>query len=98
VWEATANGYGPRAAIAAGIAALSAGGAALAAVLASGSIGPGRLAEAGPDAGAFALAIGIEVLIGAGILLLAPRHRDELAEERTDRWNEEMAGFAARID
>ncbi|MEV7631541.1 DUF6350 family protein [Microbacterium sp. NPDC089318] len=98
VWEATANGYGPRAAIAAGIAALSAGGAALAAVLASGSIGPGRLAEAGPAAGTFALAIGIEVLLGAGILLLAPRHRDELAEERTDRWNEEMAGFTAPID
>jgi hypothetical protein len=65
---------------------------ALAAVLASGSIGPGRLAEVGPAVGPFALAIGIEVLVGAGILLLAPRHRDELAEERTDRWREEMAG------
>lgn len=91
VWERTANGYAPRAAIALGIAALSAGAAALAATLAAGSIGPGRLAEVGPAAGPFALAIGIEVLIGSAILLLAPRHRDELAEERTDRWNEEMA-------
>lgn len=98
VWEDTARGYGPRAAIAAGIAASSSGIAALAALLASGSIGPGRLAEAGPAVGPFALAIGVEVLIGAGILLLAPRHRDELAEERTDRWNEEMAGLTAPID
>lgn len=97
-WENTATGYGPRAAIAAGIAVVSAGIAALAALLASGSIGPGRLAEAGPAIGPFALAIGIEVLIGAGILLLAPRHRDELAEERIDRWNEEMAGLTAPID
>lgn len=98
VWENTADGYGPRAAIAVAIAALTAGTAALAAALASGSIGPGRLAQAGPAPGAFAFAIGIEVLIGAGILLLAPRHRDELAEERIDRWNEEMAGLTAPVD
>lgn len=95
VWEGSAVGYGPRAVIAAGIALLSAGVAALAAVLASGSIGPGRLAESGPQPGALALAIGLEVLVGAAILLLAPRHRDELAEERTDRWHAEMAGFEA---
>ncbi|WP_309064658.1 cell division protein PerM [Microbacterium sp.] len=98
VWEGLGTGLAPRAAIAAGIAALSAGAAALAAVLASGSIGPGRLAEAGPAPGALALAIGVEVLLGAGILLLTPRHRDELAEERTDRWNAEMAGLTAPID
>lgn len=91
VWERTANGYAPRAAIAVGIAALSAGAAAIAATLAAGSIGPGRLSEVGPAAGPLALAVGIEVLIGSAILLLAPRHRDELAEERTDRWREEMA-------
>jgi hypothetical protein len=90
VWEGTAVGVGPRAGIAAGIAVLSAAVAALAAVLASGSIGPGRLAETGPSAGPLALAVGIEVLLGAAILLLAPRHRDELAEERTDRWIAEM--------
>ncbi|MDT0156476.1 DUF6350 family protein [Microbacterium sp. ARD32] len=105
VWERTATGLWPRAAIAAGIAALSAGAAALAAVLASGSIGPGRMADAGPAVGPFALAIGIEVLIGCGILLLAPRHRDELAEERTDRWRawqadetSDRAGLTAPVD
>lgn len=98
VWERTGSGIGPRAAIAAGIAAVSAGVAALAALLASGSIGPGRLAETGPSVGAFALAVGVEVLIGCGILMLAPRHHDELAEERTDRWNEEMAALSTPVD
>ncbi|UWF77952.1 MULTISPECIES: cell division protein PerM [Microbacterium] len=98
VWEGAAAGLGPRAAIAVGIAGLTAGVAALAAALASGSIGPGRLAEAGPAAGPVALAVGIEVLIGAAILLLSPRHRDELAEERTDRWNAEMSGLTTPVD
>lgn len=91
VWEGTPLGVGPRAAIAAGIGVLTAGVAAVAAALASGSIGPGRLADAGPDALPFALSLGGEVLLGAAILLLSPRHRDELAEERTDRWIAEMA-------
>lgn len=90
VWEDVARPFAPRLAIAVGIALGSAGVAAVAAVLASGSIGPGRLAETGPHAGWMSLAIGIEVLVGASILLLAPRHRDELAEERTDRWVAEM--------
>lgn len=98
VWERTGTGLGPRAAIAGGIAAISAGVAALAAVLASGSIGPGRLADAGPSVGWLALAVGVEVLIGCGILLLTPRHHDELAEERTDRWNEEMAALSTPVD
>ena len=93
VWEGSGDRYLPRVAIAAGIAALSAGAAALAAVLAAGSIGPGRMSEVGPPVGGFALAIGIEVLIGCAILLLTPRHPDELAEERTDRWNAEMADW-----
>lgn len=93
VWDGQGDAFWPRAAIAAGVAALSAGVAALAAVLASGSIGPARLAEAGPAPGPLALAIGVEVLIGCGILLLAPRHRDELAEERTDRWRAEMTAL-----
>ncbi|SJN27729.1 putative integral membrane protein [Microbacterium esteraromaticum] len=98
VWEGTGAGYGPRAAIAAGIAVISAGVVAIAAVLASGSLGPGRLAEAGPSVGPFALAIGIEVLIGCGILLLTPRHHDELAEERTDRWRAEMDQLTTPVD
>ncbi|MFD5224716.1 DUF6350 family protein [Microbacterium sp. NPDC058342] len=92
VWEGTGNGLGVRAGIAGGIAIVSAGVTALAGLLASGSIGPGRLAETGPAIGPFALAVGVEVLIGCAILLLAPRHRDELAEERTDRWREAMQG------
>ncbi|SFR95064.1 hypothetical protein SAMN04487846_1086 [Microbacterium sp. cf046] len=64
-----------RAVIALGIALLSAAGAALLAHLASGSIGPGRLAELGPAPGPVALAVGLEVLLGAAILLLSPRRR-----------------------
>lgn len=90
VWEGVARHWPPRAAIAGGIALLSAGIAALAGWGAAGSIGPGRLAEAGPHVGWFALAIGVEVLLGASILLLAPRNRAEVAEERVDRWTAQM--------
>ncbi|MEV4666521.1 DUF6350 family protein [Microbacterium sp. LWO12-1.2] len=92
VWEGTPLGMPPRAAIAVGIGVVAAGVAAVAAALAHGSMGPGRLVEIGPAPVPFALALGGEVLLGAAILLLSPRHRDELAEERTDRWNAEMAG------
>lgn len=90
VWEGTPLGMAPRAVIAAGIGVLTAAAAGVAALLAGGSMGPGRLAEAGPAALPFALALGGEVLLGAAILLLSPRNRDELAEERTDRWVAEM--------
>src|SRR5690606_11581921 len=50
-WQGIAPGAGPRAAIAAGTAALTAGLIAIATVLASGSIGPGRLAQTGPHIG-----------------------------------------------
>ncbi len=53
------------AAVAAGLSALATGG-----------VGPGRLAAIGPDPGAVALAVGLEVAIGAGILLLSPRRAD----------------------
>ncbi len=89
-WQDAGHGAGPRATIAIGIATVSAGLVAILTVLASGSIGPGRLAETGPHVGWTALAIGAEVLVGASIMLLSPRHRDELAEERTDRWVAEM--------
>jgi hypothetical protein len=90
VWEGTPLGTAQRTVIAVGIAGVSAGVAGLAAVLAHGSMGPGRLADVGPAALPFMLALGLEVLVGAAILLLSPRHRDELAEERTDRWIAEM--------
>ncbi|WP_341956743.1 DUF6350 family protein [Microbacterium sp. LWH13-1.2] len=98
VWEGTPLGAGPRAAIAGGIGVLTAVVAALAALLAGGSMGPGRLAEAGPAVLPFALALGGEVLLGAAILLLSPRHRDELAEERTDRWVAEMTASDLSFD
>lgn len=62
-----------RLAITAGIALLSGAAAALLAFAASGSLGPGRLAHFGPDPGPVALAVGLEVLVGAAILLLSPR-------------------------
>lgn len=98
VWERTAIGAGPRAVLALAIALLSGGIVALASALASGSIGPGRLAVVGPSPGLVALAVGAEVLIGAAILLLAPRNREELAEERTDRWRAEMAASGTPLD
>lgn len=58
-----------------GVAVAAAGSAALLAVLASGSLGPEALAQLGPEPGPVALAIGIEVGVGAGILLLSPRRR-----------------------
>ncbi|MFS0852774.1 DUF6350 family protein [Microbacterium sp. 179-I 3D4 NHS] len=97
VWEGTPLGSAPRAVIAGGIAAVTAGVAAMSALLAGGSMGPGRLAEAGPAVGPFALALGGEVLLGAAILLLSPRNRDELAEERTDRWVAEMTASGPGI-
>ncbi|WP_200839087.1 MULTISPECIES: cell division protein PerM [Microbacterium] len=95
VWEGTPLGLLQRAVIAVGIAALSGGVAGVAAALANGSIGPGRLGVVGPAVVPFALSLGAEVLVGAAILLLAPRHRDEVAEERTDRWIAEMSALGA---
>ncbi|WP_200847228.1 DUF6350 family protein [Microbacterium sp. 18062] len=59
-------------------------GAALLTLLGSGAMGPGRLAQVGPDAGAVAIAVGIEVGLGAGILLLSPR-RGAASGSRPDR-------------
>ncbi|WP_456283706.1 cell division protein PerM [Microbacterium sp. JZ101] len=63
----------PRVVLAIAIAAIAGAGAAGIAALSSGSIGPGRLATVGPDPGPVALAVGLEVLVGAAILLLSPR-------------------------
>jgi hypothetical protein len=77
--DAQSDRIGARTVIALGIAVLAAAGAALLSALASGSIGPGRLAEVGPQPGAVALAVGVEVLLGAAILLLSPRRRPKAA-------------------
>lgn len=71
----------PRLVIAVGIAVVSAAGAALLAVVASGSLGPGRLAVVGPEPGPVVLAVGAEVLLGAAILLMSPRSRRARAGE-----------------
>ncbi|MDR2295099.1 MAG: DUF6350 family protein [Microbacterium sp.] len=65
----------PRVVLSVSVAAGAAGFAAIASALARGGIGPGRLAELGPNPGLVALAIGAEVLVGAAILLLSPRRR-----------------------
>jgi hypothetical protein len=65
--------YGPRVVTLAGITVLTAAVAALLAVLARGALGPGRMAQAGPEPGPVAAVIGLEVLVGAAILLLSPR-------------------------
>ncbi len=70
---------GARLVIAVGIAVIGGGGSGLLALLASGSFGPGRLAELGPQPGPVALAVGLEVLVGAGILLLSPRRRTRMS-------------------
>lgn len=64
---------GPRLVAALGIAVAAGAAAGLLAAAASGSLGPGRLGFLGPEPGPVALAIGLEVLLGAAILLLAPR-------------------------
>lgn len=63
---------GPRLAAGAAIVVGGAAGAALLAAVASGSIGPGRLAEVGPAPGPVALAVGLELLVGAAIALFGP--------------------------
>ncbi|MDY0910529.1 DUF6350 family protein [Microbacterium sp. CFBP9034] len=74
---------GPRLVVALGIAVLSAAGAALLAAVASGSLGPGRLAHFGPEPGPVALAVGLEVIVGAAILLLSPRGRGRTEHPRS---------------
>ena len=72
---------GARLVVALGIAVLSAAGAALLAALASGSAGPGALAAMGPAPGPVALAVGLEVILGAAILLLSPVPAADVASE-----------------
>ena len=69
---------GARLGVTAGIAIVVAAATALLCLLASGSLGPGALSQVGPQAGPVALAVGIEVAVGAGILLLSPRKRSAL--------------------
>lgn len=92
--------FAPRVAIAAGIAVSSGALAALIAATSVGSMGPGRLAVVGPDPGPVALTVGIEVLVGAAILLLAPVRRpltwDDLSDDDADDADESAAEGGVR--
>ncbi|MDL9979005.1 DUF6350 family protein [Microbacterium sp. ASV49] len=88
-------GAGLRAVVAAGIAVLSAGAAALLALAASGSLGPGRLAEVGPQPGPVAFAVGLEVLLGAGILLLSPARETFESADAEEDWEKRFELDAA---
>ncbi len=70
--ETDAEPIGPRIVVTFGIAVATGAIAALFAWVASGSAGPGRLAEVGPAPGPVALAVGLEVLVGAAIMILSP--------------------------
>ena len=84
---------GARLVVALGIAVLSAIGAAVLAAVASGSLGPGRLATMGPAPGPVALAVGLEVALGAAILLLSPMPRGR--RRNRARQSAAVAGIAA---
>ncbi|MFJ6653055.1 DUF6350 family protein [Microbacterium sp. NPDC091313] len=95
-WHPQHEPVGPRVASLAGIAVLTGAVAALLAVAARGSIGPGRLADVGPQPGPLAAAVGLEVLVGAAILLLSPRRgaRDDADRDRRASVDErERAAF-----
>ncbi|WP_221586388.1 DUF6350 family protein [Microbacterium sp. G2-8] len=87
--------FSPRVVIAVGIAVCSGAAGAILAACASGSAGPGRLADIGPDVGAVALTIGLEALVGSAILLLAPMRRG-VPEADEDGPSDDEAVDAAR--
>ncbi|WP_295830703.1 DUF6350 family protein [uncultured Microbacterium sp.] len=87
---------GPRLVLAVAVAALTGGMGALAAVVASGSMGPGRLAVTGPQPGPLALTLGLEVLVGLAILLLSPRFGGDAEDDRYEERDDRDFSFAAR--
>jgi len=89
----------PRLLIAVGIAALAGAAGALIAASSSGAIGPGALAHVGPEPGPVALALAVEVFVGAAILLLSPRgaHDDAAAAEQDDIVDTSAALFATAM-
>lgn len=89
----------PRLAMLAVIVVGGAAAAALLAYLASGSIGPGRLADVGPAPGPVALAVGIELAIGAAIALFSPARpadRDGMVTPTRDA-SRAVSGEAPRL-
>lgn len=86
-------GLTARLVITVGIGGAAGAGGALLAALSHGSLGPDRLAVAGPEPGPVALALGVEVLVGAAILLLSPRRSGTRAE--AEEFGSEAAVTAA---
>ena len=76
------EGAAPRLATLSALVVLGGVAAALLAACASGSIGPGRLTETGPDAGPFAFAVALELAVGAAIALFGPARTDASAGVR----------------
>lgn len=76
--------FAPRVVMAALISAISAGIVSLAFLLASGSLGPGRMAEFGPQTGWATLALFGEVFVGAAIMILLPRGDDDEFDDYDD--------------
>jgi len=74
--------YGPRIVLLAGVGLLTGAAFALLALCARGAIGPGRLADTGPEPGPVALAVALEVAVGAAILLLSPRRARDIHDTR----------------
>lgn len=90
--EGSSDAMAPRLVTTLGLAVLSAAAAAGMAFAASGAIGPGRLVDVGPQPGPVALAVGVEVLIGAAILLLSPlAHARDGARSPDEREPDERA-------
>jgi len=87
---------GPRLVLAVAVAALTGGMGALAAVVSSGSMGPGRLVDTGPQPGPLALTLGLEVLVGLAILLLSPRFGADEGDDRFEEREDRGFSFAAR--
>lgn len=78
--------------VALGVLAVGSGtGAAVLAWAAQGALGPGRMAELGPAPGPLALAVGLEIGVGAAIMLLSPRGAAPSAGEPARTTPEEPA-------
>lgn len=75
-------GTAPRVEVLAVVAVLGGAAAAVLAAVASGAAGPGRLVLVGPDPGPVALAVGVQLAVGAAIALLSPAR-----EARATAWD-----------
>lgn len=90
----------PRLTLVGVIAAVPAGIAAVAFLLASGSLGPGRMAEFGPQILMSTLALFVEVAVGAAVMLLAPRgqHDEQAFDDDSDDSDGDRDVFEADAD